>query len=232
MRADDDLLQEHVPGKAGAWDDVWRKQRRDNAYVRLGRTMYNALFLRAVRTFLGPDVRFLELGCGTASLGTRVMNSAKRYTGLDASAAAIAEARGRATEGMTFIEADIYDADDTLPLGQADVVWSQGLVEHFRDPAHVIRRHLQFCAPGGTVMFSVPSHMSYFHLWYLFTRLPGMKRFWPWTAQRFYTKKELLSFVRSITDMPIDTYDARTLQPFFAGISIVTVRLSDGTIKV
>lgn len=218
------LLQDSVPGKAGGWDDVWRKQRRDNAYVRLGRRLYNALFLRTLKPFLGSDVRFVELGCGSASLGKEMANRVKRYVGIDASSAAIAEARIGAAQNMTFIEADIYDADERLPLGQADVVWSQGLVEHFRDPAHVIRRHLLFCAPGGTVIFSVPSRISYFHLWYLFTRLPGMKGFWPWTEQGFYGPKELLAFVESIRDIPMQHHEARMLRPWFAGISVVTIR--------
>ena len=225
MHADSDMLQDQVPGKAGGWDDVWKKQRRNNAYVRLGRRLYNALFFRTLKPFLGSDVRFVELGCGTASLGREIAKRTKHYVGIDASAGAITEARLRAAgTNMTFIEADIYDADERLPLEQADVVWSQGLVEHFRDPAHVIRRHLQFCAPGGTVIFSVPSRISYFHAWYLLTRLPGMKRFWPWTEQGFYGPKELLAFVESIHDIPMKSYEARMLSPWFAGISLVTIR--------
>jgi SAM-dependent methyltransferase len=39
-----------------------------------------------------------------------------------------------------------------------DVVGSFGLVEHFDDPAQVIRRHLELLVPGGYLVLAIPNH--------------------------------------------------------------------------
>ena len=40
---------------------------------------------------------------------------------------------------------------------QFDVVASFGLIEHFQDPASILRHHARFCRPGGCVAVTVPN---------------------------------------------------------------------------
>lgn len=41
--------------------------------------------------------------------------------------------------------------------GRFDVVMSHGFIEHFRDPAAVVRRHLRLLRPGGYVVIDIPN---------------------------------------------------------------------------
>ena len=51
-----------------------------------------------------------------------------------------------------------------------DLVWSQGLVEHFTNTELIIREHFKATKPGGTVLISVPYTYSYLNIWYWLTR--------------------------------------------------------------
>lgn len=186
--------------------------------------MYNVWFTRFINRFLSRDTRMLELGCGTASLGIQLAEHIAHYTGIDSSPTAIAEAYERAIEknrtNVDLIHADIFE-DIAIPA--YDIVWSQGLVEHFADPAQIIERHMDFCKPGGKIILSVPSKYSYHHLWYKADQM--MKGMWPWTAQKFYTKQELKAFVESIDHTRWKHVKVMALQPIASGISLVVIQL-------
>ena len=96
----------------------------------------------------------LDVGCGTAH---RVMPLAKhygarRYVGLEQSAASIAVARALADEiGMdsTIVEGDLF----SLPFadGSFDVVISQGVLHHTSDPWRGFAELVRVCKPGGFI---------------------------------------------------------------------------------
>ena len=71
-----------------------------------------------------------------------------------------------------------------------DVVWSQGLIEHFENPLKIVTEHYRICQSGGVVLISTPAKYSYQHLWYKITRPKMLRKFWPWTEQEFYNKKK------------------------------------------
>lgn len=220
------LLQDHTPGQAGAWENLWKKQQHNQRYIRWGRSIYNIWFARCLRPHLSPSIRMLELGCGTASLGLHLAPHLCTYTGIDSSGTAIKIAREMAERdkrtNATFVEADMFD---NIAKQEYDLVWSQGLVEHFRDPAKAIKRHMEFCKPEGKVIFSVPARYSYHHAWYNTDQLPMFKGMWPWTSQRFYTKKELSEFVHSITEPVWNNVHITSLRPSGSGISLVMIQL-------
>lgn len=222
----DVLLQDHTPGKAGAWENLWKKQQHNQRYIRWGRSIYNIWFAHYLQQYISPSVHMLELGCGTASLGLHLAPRLCTYTGIDSSGTAIAMAREMAERdkrtNTTFIEADMFD---DIAHREYDIVWSQGLVEHFRDPAKAIQRHMECCKPGGKVIFAVPARHSYHHAWYKADHLPMLKGVWPWTPQRFYTKKELSVFVHSITEPEWHEVQITTLRPLGSGISLVVIQL-------
>ena len=58
-------------------------------------------------------------------------------------------------EGATnVIEADIFALP---PDPEYDLVMSNGLIEHFNDTEDIIKRHIQFVKPGGTLFISLPN---------------------------------------------------------------------------
>jgi len=59
------------------------------------------------------------------------------------------------------IGADVRCEDmfnNTFPPGSFDVVYSIGVVEHFDNPARVIRIHTDLLKPGGTAVIIIPNY--------------------------------------------------------------------------
>jgi SAM-dependent methyltransferase len=63
-------------------------------------------------------------------------------------------ANGLSPDAVSLIEADMFGVEVTRHY---DVVLSAGLLEHFDDPKPVLARHLDFLAPGGTLLVTVPN---------------------------------------------------------------------------
>jgi len=56
----------------------------------------------------------------------------------------------------TFYEINIMsDSLNSLPL--FDIVFSQGFLEHFRDPGVVLKKHLELLKPGGLLLLGIPN---------------------------------------------------------------------------
>ena len=113
-----------------------------------------------------------------------------------------------------------FEGGDCLDLAYEnafDVVWSQGLMEHFDDPEAVAREHYKAVKKGGIALLSVPYRYSYHALWYLATRPRFLRPLWPWTDQRFYTAQDLLRIGRTITPRA----RVHFLQPFPLGLAIL-----------
>jgi ubiquinone/menaquinone biosynthesis C-methylase UbiE len=104
---------------------------------------------------LRPGDTLLDVGCGpgtiTADLAAAVAPG--RVTGVDASAAALAEARAfaaaRELSEVEFAVADVYAldyADDSF-----DVVHAHQVLQHLTDPVRALREMRRVCRPGGIV---------------------------------------------------------------------------------
>jgi len=58
----------------------------------------------------------------------------------------------------SVIHADMFDPKlDGEFAARFDVVFSRGLVEHFRKPSVAISRHADFVAPGGVIIITIPN---------------------------------------------------------------------------
>ncbi|WP_129715339.1 bifunctional 2-polyprenyl-6-hydroxyphenol methylase/3-demethylubiquinol 3-O-methyltransferase UbiG [Pedobacter sp. SYP-B3415] len=55
---------------------------------------------------------------------------------------------------IKIIETDLFQYQ---PEAQYDLVLSCGLIEHFNDTADIIRRHIAFLKPGGTLFITLPN---------------------------------------------------------------------------
>jgi SAM-dependent methyltransferase len=69
------------------------------------------------------------------------------------------------------VPGEVYTADITsgrdLPARTYDVVMSIGVIEHFRDPADVVQRHINLLKPGGTLILQVPNLAGWVNQWLL-----------------------------------------------------------------
>lgn len=64
---------------------------------------------------------------------------------------------GLGSEDIKVIEADLFNYTPELKY---DLVLSCGLIEHFEDTKDIIRRHLNFLNPGGTLFITLPNFRS------------------------------------------------------------------------
>lgn len=140
------------------WEAAWAARPRLRFPTGLDIGTMNVL--RLLRRHLRPGVRFVEVGCAPG----KVLSWAGREVGaavcgIDYSPTGAETARWLCS-GLG-IEADIRceDATRTTFPGQSfDVVFSNGLIEHFEDPADMIDAHLRLLAPGGTALIAIPNY--------------------------------------------------------------------------
>ncbi|MBI5405866.1 class I SAM-dependent methyltransferase [Candidatus Kaiserbacteria bacterium] len=207
--------------QTGEWEEIWKREGVFDRIIDWGRTVYNWFFRRLLRRYLTPTSAMLELGSGRASLSLSLAREIGSLTGADISETAVAQAtRAAARLGLHNTSFVIDDCTKLALPERFDFVWSQGLLEHFEDPIVVAREHYRMLKPGGTALLSVPCKYSYHNVWYTLTRSELLRRFWPWTEQRFFDGAELLAVGKAVTP------DARTflLQPPLLGIILLELR--------
>ncbi|MFA6554488.1 MAG: class I SAM-dependent methyltransferase [Candidatus Paceibacterota bacterium] len=203
------------------WQNIWLHKNRLSYFVDYGRFVYNGFFRKMLRKHINGQTEFLELGCGTSTLTISLAKEMKGLVGLDISPEALKISQDCAKKyGVTnakFIDGNCLD----VPFqGTFDIVWSQGLMEHFDNPLLVAEQHWKATKLGGTTLISVPYKWSYLTPWYTITRPKIFRSLWPWTDQTFFSKKELIKIGKKITP------SARVylLRPFFLGIVILELK--------
>ena len=203
------------------WQRIWVRQGIMTRIINAGRRVYNYFFLRMLSRYVTSETRLLELGSGTSSLLMQLAPNVKEVVGLDITKASIDLSENAAHEaGISnahFILGDCL----TYPFEPTyDIVWSQGLMEHFQNPEDIAKAHLRALKPGGTALISVPYRYSYHTIWYLLTRPRILRPLWPWTDQVFYNKRMLAEIGAKVTPH-VRTF---LLYPFFLGIAIVELK--------
>jgi len=202
------------------WNAVW--QSPIQRAIGVGRMVYNRYLKREILPHAGVDKRLLEIGCGTASLLCDLSPAFKEVVGLDISEAALDGAMKRAAErkivNVKFEKGDCF----ALPFqdNSFDVVWSQGLHEHFPNYIEILREEMRVCAFGGCVLAGVPYRYSYPTVWYGLSRLTKCHSLWPWTEQVFFKREEILSVAREVSPIA----EAHVMSPWALGILILKLR--------
>lgn len=67
---------------------------------------------------------------------------------------ALLQANGLGEKDIEVIETDLFSY---TPATHFDLVLSCGLIEHFNDTADIIKRHIAFVKPGGTLFITLPN---------------------------------------------------------------------------
>jgi trans-aconitate 2-methyltransferase len=104
-----------------------------------------------------PDLRVLDLGCGTGEL-TQALHrklGAKRTLGIDNSPAMLERGRAFEEPGLSFRCADIATFS---PEEDVDLLFSNAALHWVPDHAGLIPRLAHFVAPGGQIALQVPAN--------------------------------------------------------------------------
>lgn len=188
------------PNAPASWDADWKKDEEAQSSER--RSMWDALdeakfsYLREVMPH--PAGSGLEVGCGSARLLSMLAGMGWETVGIDFTQSALDAARRRfQADGMSsrWARADCLRlpfADDSY-----DLVASTGLLEHFQDPAPVVREMLRVLRPGG-IFYSdiVPRKFSLLRsLDWLGDRAEGR------IFERPFSQGEIDAFMASFTEL-------------------------------
>lgn len=210
--------------KKKLWENCWKAQNSSLNIINLGRKIYNFFIFNFLKKYVNKQTDFLELGCGTASLGLEISKITKTYTGFDFAENALREAEIRFKKvGRENYKFKVINVADFEYKKKFDIIWSQGLVEHFDDTIFLIRSHLKVCKEGGKVIISVPAKYSYHNFWYLITRPKLFRKFWLWPDQIFISKK---MFAEHMKTLKIDSsrYKIIHLKPRILGLLIIVIK--------
>ncbi len=215
------------PAAATAFEERERERRRRRVarYDELAalrerkaglRRYYLAQLRRLIGSFVMPDARVLEVGCGFGDLLASLPGS--RRVGVDVSARMVDIARSR------HPELDLHVADvehDELPAGPYDVIVLSDVVGHLDDILVALERLVPLLAPGGRVV------VTYYNFaWEPILRAAetaGLKE--PWPEQNWLSMNDLANIL-TLADLEVVRQGTDVLVPVpVPGLSEVANRV-------
>lgn len=152
----------------------------------------------------GPGSRVADLGCRYGAL-TRAYVEGNEVVGVDVDKDALDEA---AKLGIATQWADV---DERLPFDDAtfDVVVAGELLEHIRDPGHLVGEAHRILIPGGRFVGSVPNA---FRLLNRFRFLAGLPPERDPTHLHMFTPDAVRSLLRDFDDVQLELIASRFLK--------------------
>ncbi|MDO5034530.1 MAG: class I SAM-dependent methyltransferase [Actinomycetaceae bacterium] len=105
------------------------------------------------RTFLAPDMKVLEIGCGPGTVTKHIAGSCRELVATDFSNKMVEQARKRvAAENTEFLTASAY----SLPFPDAsfDAVVASNMLHVVSDPEAVLAEAARVLRPGGALLLS------------------------------------------------------------------------------
>jgi SAM-dependent methyltransferase len=184
------------------WDRYWeRKKDAAPTYSNEGRIRKNLL---PATTIEGKYI--LEVGAGTARDSAELSVEAESVFVLDYSPHSFPIVRE--VEKANGVSLHCVNADALLtpfPPSTFDIVFHQGLLEHFRDPLPLIRENMRILKPAGFLLIDVPQKWHPYTLFKHFLMWFGL-----WFAgwEREYTPGQLQQLLEGEGLRVISTYSS------------------------
>lgn len=140
------------------WDDYWASSRElDDVYANDNRIVE---FLAG--RFDLNRMRILEVGAGSGRDSDTLSSMGAEVWTLDYSEESLQLMHDNLRHPVTIVCGDAL----ALPLASDsfDLVFHQGLLEHFRNPGDLIAENYRILKPGGHVLVDVPQRFHYYTL--------------------------------------------------------------------
>lgn len=195
------------------WDEVWSRE----AHPELQRE--NVVLVSTIIRIMGGSVegkRLLEIGSGRAVdslfLAAR---GAKSYV-LDFSSESFGLSVKLARErGVTIVPLRADARSLPFESGSFDLIFSQGLVEHYQPPDQLMEEQARVVKPGGYVLVDVPQLVSI----QAATKMVLMRiNRWPFGWERDYTESQLKGLFKRFRLKVVGSYGWGFRPPLHMGI--------------
>lgn len=206
------------------WTRYYSSHDLQTRFIRfLDNNYFSHAFALSLKETLPERGEILEAGCGEGIISARLAKKGYKVTLLDISKQALHEAKNNIkkftgknnSKNVNYVEGDIFK----LPFdkNKFDIVWNQGVLEHFTEPEKAIEQMYRVTKPMGRVAVLVPYIYSPLHLYDILLRKLNLERFWPFEDQIFYSKKLLAKQLNNATS---ETPTVKLI-PFALGFSII-----------
>lgn len=141
------------------WEDFWSRGRSiKEVYPHSDSLVRNLMRIVDVR---GKKV--LEVGAGSGRDSLHISKAGGVVTVLDYAQSALDTIQSlfdEAQQPVSIVKGDAVQSE--FPDATFDVVFHQGLLEHFRDPIPLLQENVRILAPGGYLLVDVPQR---YHLY-------------------------------------------------------------------
>ncbi len=180
------------------FDDIWKKWDREklDEYIK-SHEKERTRYLDLVRDHLGkaPERRVLEVGCGAAiDLHLVAEGTGCDACGVDISREALDIAKDLERYFSGKVDLRVGDARALeFADGTFDVVFSQGLIEHFERPVDILREQVRVLKPGGILIVNVPQRYT---VYTLYKHLLAMRGLWEWGDETEFSSWQLSCYGR------------------------------------
>jgi len=138
------------------WDDVWQH----TGEHRVGHlSFFHYSLARVFDRYATAGSRVCEVGCADSAWIPYFLERGRHVTGIDYSARGVDRLRAELTRrGLhaDLVVADVLDPE-FRPDPTHDVVFSMGLIEHFREPSSILRPLRGLLREGGFIVTVVPN---------------------------------------------------------------------------
>lgn len=153
------------------WESYWKqKQNVDDVYSNIDRIVSHLTAVTGLK-----NKKVLEIGAGTGRDSFPFLARGSEVYVLDYSPAAmqiISQLNHEKEEKVNAILGDAF----MIPVSDnsVDIVFHQGLLEHFKDPLKILEENVRVLKPGGFLLIDVPQKYHYYtvikHLLILFNK--------------------------------------------------------------
>jgi len=141
------------------WEKFWqRREQIEEVYSTADRISAN---LSQVTEFAGQKI--LEVGAGSGRDSFRLADQEAIVYVLDYASQSlriIGNLNAQNPSQVHLMQADALQIP--IPDNSMDIVFHQGLLEHFKDPLPLLQEHFRILKPGGFLLVDVPQRYHYY----------------------------------------------------------------------
>ncbi len=208
------------------WDALWEQHKEEPVHEQELAHIIKLYKKHNGKTLKGTKVLETGAGSGTDSIAMAKMTKCSPYC-VDYSSQSIDFMKRNFAKNKikgTYVKADIKKIP--FPDNTFDVIFSNGVLEHFREPIPIVQEQMRILRKGGILVFGVPE------TWTLYTVKKHMlmrkgQWFAGWETQ--YSKREITKMMKKagLTVLDAKVYGAAPLSmPKFVQKTTTTLHLN------